>query len=311
MSNFTFQPSKWVPFRDTEVLDRVRNIKREDMEKHPNPDFKIKVVADDELELIFLADMFARIKQSDDENKKVILILPNPAPTYKKLAFLINKFNVNCRNLYTFNMDEWANENGDIAPESYAQSFMNATKKFLYNEIEDKLKPPENHIQGPTTENIKDYSKMITEMGEADAIYSGPGWTGHCAFIDPDVPEFAAESLEEWKKMGARVVTLNPFTIAQNSLHGSFGMSGDMGFVPPRAATIGPRDLLAAKFRMEMHGIATAGTFVSWQRMTSRLVLHGTVTPQVPSSILQTVPTNVYVTETIAANIEPLWKVQY
>ena len=41
---FTFQPSQWVPFRDKEVIDRVAAIKREDMEKHPNPDYKIKVV---------------------------------------------------------------------------------------------------------------------------------------------------------------------------------------------------------------------------------------------------------------------------
>ncbi|RCX09338.1 6-phosphogluconolactonase/glucosamine-6-phosphate isomerase/deaminase [Anaerobacterium chartisolvens] len=311
MEAFKFTPSKWVPFRDTGVLERVRNIERKDIEKHPNPDFKIRVIPDDELELIWMTDMFARIKQSDDEDKRVVLILPNPAPTYKKLAYLINKFRVNCRNVYTFNMDEWADENGNVAPESYPQGFKNATMRFLYSQIDPDLRPDINQIQGPTTENIKDYSKMIADMGEADACYSGPGWTGHCAFIDPDIPEFSSQSLEEWKSMGARIVTLNPFTIAQNSLHGSFGMSGDMAAVPPRAATIGPRDLLAAKFRMEMHGLTTAGTFVSWQRMISKLVLHGDVTPQVPSSILQTVDTDVYVTETIAARVEPMWNVQY
>jgi glucosamine-6-phosphate deaminase len=311
MDNFTFSPSKWLPFRDAAVLERVRQIKREDLEKHPNPDFKIKVIPDDFLELIWITDMFHRIKQAADEDRQVVLILPNPAPTYQKLAYLINRFRVNCKKLYTFNMDEYADEQGNIAPESYPQGFMNATKRFLYSQIDADLRPPENQIQGPTTKNIKDYSKMIRDRGEADACYSGPGWTGHIAFIDPDTPEFAAASLEEWKQMGARVVTLNPFTIAQNSLHGSFGMSGAMGFVPPRAATIGPRDVLAAKFRFEMHGLTTAGTFASWQRMISRMVLHGPVTPQVPSSILQTVPTSVYVTETIAANIEPLWHVQY
>lgn len=147
-------------------------------------------------------------------------------------------------------------------------------------------------------------------MGGADACYSGPGWTGHLAFIDPCTPEFP-EDLEEWKKCGARVVTLNPFSIAQNSLHGCFGASGDMGNVPPKGATIGPADVLAAKYRFDMHGITTAGTFVAWQRMISRLVLHGPVTPLIPESILQTVPTDVYITETIAANVEPIWDLQY
>lgn len=43
MSGFNYSPSKYVPFRDMEVLERVRKIKREDIDKHPNPDFKIMV----------------------------------------------------------------------------------------------------------------------------------------------------------------------------------------------------------------------------------------------------------------------------
>ena len=148
-------------------------------------------------------------------------------------------------------------------------------------------------------------------MGNADACYSGSGWAGHIAFIDPDTPEFAADSLEEWKKMGPRVVTLNPFTIAQNSLHGSFGMSGDMGNVPPRAATIGPADVIASKYRMDMNGLTVDGTSVSWQRMITRLIAHGPVTPQVPTSLLQTLPTDFYITETLAQNIEPIWDKGY
>lgn len=310
MEVFKFKPSEWVPFRDEQALASARSVKRADIERHPNPAFHIRVVQDDMLEFIWVADMFRRIRQAGEEGRKAVLILPNPAPAYQKLAYLINLFHMDCRHLFTFNMDEWADENGNIAPESYPQGFMNATKRFLYGKISPELRPPESQIMGPATRNIGYYSKLIEDIGEADACYSGPGWTGHIAFIDPDAPEFAG-SLEDWKKMGARVVTLSPFTIAQNSLHGSFGRSGDMANVPPKAATIGPRDVLAAKFRMEMHGIATAGSFVSWQRMISRLVLHGPVTPLVPASILQTVPTDVYVTETIASDIEPHWEVQY
>jgi len=311
MSAFDFQPSEFIPFRDKEVLERIRSIKREDIEKHPNPDFKIKVVPDAEFELIFLADMFYRIQKSDMEDKKVVMIVPNPAPTYKKVAYLINLFRVNCRNVHIFTMDEWADDRGNVAPESYPLGFLNAFKRFFYAQIDKDLRPPEEQIIGPTTENISNYSKMIADAGEADICYSGPGWTGHLAFIDPDTPEFAAATLDEFKKMGSRVVTLNPFSIAQNSLHGCFGQSGDMASVPPKGATIGPRDVLNAKNRLEMHGITTAGTFVAWQRLISRLVLHGPVTPQVPSSILQTVPTNVYVSETIAADIEPDFIKQY
>jgi hypothetical protein len=75
MSNeFRFDPAGWLPFRDTEVLDRVRRIKREDMEKHWNPDFKIKIIQD--VSSLLVADVFTRIKMSDDEDKRVLLVFP-------------------------------------------------------------------------------------------------------------------------------------------------------------------------------------------------------------------------------------------
>ena len=53
-----------------------------------------------------------------------------------------------------------------------------------------------------------------------------------------------------------------------------------------------------------MHSITTMGTYSSWQRIVSRLVLYGEVTPQVPSSILQLMDTDVYVSEEVAAPIK-------
>lgn len=310
MSMFAPKPAEWVPFRDMAELERVRNIKRADIEKHPNPDFKIKVVPDDQMEWIWVEDMFYRIWKSAQEGKKIVFITPNPAPCYARVASLINRFRINCSHVYTFNMDEWADQDGNIAPDTYPQSLMRAYKRFFYSQIDPELRMPLENVFGPTNENINDYSKMIADMGGADVCYSGPGWSGHIAFVDPDAPEIDAP-LEEWKTRTARVVTLHPLSIAQQSLHGSFGMSGDVANVPTKGATIGPADVIGAKHRIEFHGITTAGTFVTWQRMASRLVLHGPVTPKVPSSILQTLRTDVYVSETLAADIEPKWDRQY
>ncbi len=310
MSKFCYEPSKWVPFRDKEVIERIRKIKKEDITKHPNPEYKIQIVKDDELEFMWIADMFYRIKRARDEGKKIVIITPNPWPAYRRVAYLINKFRINCSHVYTFNMDEYADQDGNVAPEDWEYGFMYAFKKFFWSAIDEDLRPPESQINGPTTENIKYYGKMIEDMGGADICYSGPGWTGHLAFIEPDAPEFNAP-LEEWKKMSSRIVTLSPFTIAQNSLHGSFGRSGDLAMVPPKAATIGPKEVLEAKARIDLHGISIHGTKVSWQRFTTRLVLHGPVTPLVPESILQTVPTTVWVTETLAEDITPDIEIGY
>ena len=310
MKEFKYSPSKWVPFRDVEVLERVRRIKREQIAKHPNPEFRIQVVPDDQVEFIFVTDMFYRIRKAAEENRSCTLILPNPNHGYIKLAHILNRFRVDCRHLNVFIMDEYADEEGNIAPESFPQGFMRSFKAYFYSKLDPGLRPPERQIHGPTNENIKAYGRMIADMGGADACYSGPGWTGHLAFIEPDAPEFEAD-LEEWKKMGPRIVTLSPFTIAQNSLHGSFGSSGDLALVPPKAATIGPAEVIAAKYRMQQHALAVAGTHVSWQRFVTRLILHGPVSPRVPESLLQTLPTDVLVSENAAQNIEPLCDFAY
>lgn len=310
MTEFTFAPSESIPFRDMEVVRRVRAIRREDITRHPNPDFHIHVIPDGDLEFLWMADMFHRIKTSADEGRRLVMITPNPWPSYTKIAYLINKFRVNCRNLWTFNMDEYANEHGQTPPESWEFGFMHAFKRYFWQEIDSDLRPPESQVHGPNSSNINDYGKMIADQGDADICYSGPGWTGHLAFIEPDAPEFAG-SLEEWKRMGPRICTLSPFTIAQNSMHGCFGASGDLCAVPPKAATIGPAEVIAAKNRFDMHAISVDGSRVSWQRMTTRLVLHGPVTPRLPQSILQTLPTEVYVTESAAQDICPRENIGY
>jgi glucosamine-6-phosphate deaminase len=289
----------------------VRAIPRAKLTEHPNPDFRIRILPDAEIEPLWIADMFERIRRSSEAGEQFVMIAPNPWPSYDKVARLINEHRISCHHLHTFNMDEYANEHGDIAPESWAFGFGHAFKKFFYANIDADLRPPENQIHGLSNENIAHYGKMLADLGGADICYSGPGWTGHLAFIEPDAPEFAAASLEEWKKMGPRVCTLSPFTIAQNSLHGCFGASGDLTAVPPKAATIGPAEVVAAKHRLDLHAITVGGGFHSWQRLTSRLVLHGPVTPLVPESLLQTLRTDVWVSESIAQDIEVRWDLGY
>jgi glucosamine-6-phosphate deaminase len=310
-NQFRYSPSRFVPFRDLAQIERCRRITRNDIEKHPNREFQIRVRRADEIEFIWVADMFRRIHESHENDHRVVMIVPNPCPTvYRKLAYLVNLFSVSCRNLYVFAMDEYANEEGEIAPEDWRLGFMHSLLASLYAEIRDDLRPPRKQIVGPTNANINAYGKMIADLGGADICYSGPGWTGHVAFVEPDAPEFQAP-LEEWKQFGPRICTLSPFTLAQNSLHGSFGMSGDIAAVPPKAATIGPAEVIAAKHRLEFAAITVHGTATAWQRLIARLCYHGPVTPLLPSSIHQLLRTDCYISDVIAQDIEPDWEKGY
>jgi len=312
-SDWAFMPAEFVPFKDREVCERLRKMSGKELERHENPDFQIKVMMNPHPVLI--GTLFTRIKESDEQDKKLTLILGNPEPdTYIPLAQLINYHRVSCRNVHVFAMDEWADEEGNIAPETYQAGFAHSMLKYLWGQIDEGLRMPLSQMHYPTNDNINRYSEMISECGRggADLCSSSPGWSGHMAFIDP-VDEFCQPgmSMEEYLSQPAMVVTLHPLTVAQNSLHGVFGQSGYIASVPPKAATIGPVDVKNARERIEVHALLTNNTFSSWQRMTSRLVLHGPVTPLVPSSMLQLMKTQVYVSDEIAAPFDSWEKVGY
>lgn len=325
-TTFKFTPADFVPFKDREICEKLRKISGTDLEKHTkadqHPEFNIKVMMNPHPVLI--ATLFSRIKEASEKGKKITLILGNPEPdTYIPLAQLINYFKVDCRNVHLFAMDEWADQDGNIAPETYQAGFAHSMLKYLVYQIDEKLRMPLENVHYPTTKNINSYSDMITDCGEggADICSSSPGWTGHMAFIDP-VPDFFPEGfdpaveptkaqIDEWLNMKARIVNLHPLTVAQNSLHGVFGQSGYIADVPPKAATIGPIDVKNARERIEVHALLTNATFSSWQRMTSRLVLHGPVTPLIPSSMLQLMKTQVLVSDELAAPFDCWEKVGY
>ncbi len=171
---------------------------------------------------------------------------------------------------------------------------------------------PEKQIRGPNNGNLKNYGKMIEDAGGADVCDGGIGWSGHIAFIDPDA-EFKAP-LEEFVKMGPRIVTLNPITVCQSSIFEDVGAGGDWSAIAPRAATIGPAQVLGARLRCSWNAFTIpwlpmgsgGNNPVSWQRFTVRLALHGPVTPQVPASILQLARSEVYITESVASDLTPV-----
>ncbi len=307
--DFTFKPAEFYPFKNIDEINRVRAITQEDIlalnGKHPtNPNMTVEVFKNAEVRNPSLADMLRRIIDSDRLDQKCVMIMPNPNPLYRTLSYILRELKVNCRNVKFYMMDEWADEDGNIAPLSYKQGFGNAFYRFMVSNILDLGFKEENFIYH-SNKTTPDFSKMLEADGEADVVYAGPGWPGHLAFIDP-VDDWFKPTMEEYLEQGAKVANLHPLTIAQNSLHGSFGCSGDIAKVPPKGAMMGPRDAMKAKCVIDVHGLSTAGTHVSWQRLTSRLAIFGKPDQNVPASILQLrdMPTRVIMSENASATIK-------
>lgn len=314
---FSFRPAEFYPFHDLEEIDRVRKITKEDILQmngaHPSgkKNIRLEVLRNDEFEMVMLTDMLRRIIDSDRLDRKVVMVMCNPNPTYRKLAYMLHELKVNCRNVKFYMMDEWADDQGNVAPLSYKAGFGNAFCRFMVSRIMDLGFQEKNFIYH-SNETTPVFSKMLEDDGEADVVYSGPGWPAHLAFIDP-VEDWFQPTMEEYCAQGAKVAHLHPLTVAQNSLHGSFGCSGDITRVPPMGAMMGPRDAMKAKEVLDMHGITTAGSHVTWQRLSSRLSIFGKPSQEVPASILQLRenPTHIIMSEALAETIEPDYEFQY
>ena len=284
-NDFRYTLSAISTFRDREACERVRAIPRSRITEHPNPDFKIAVIDDaDTFYGAFASDILGRVRASRDANVPLVIILPvGPVPQFDIAARVINAERLSLRHVHTFNMDEYADENGKTAPITWEGSFQKAMWSSFFGKIDEELRPPLKNIHFPTTDAISSYSSMLEDLGGADVVYGGIGWGGHIAFWEPHLGYEFAGNMTAYRQSGARTVELHPMTVMQNALH-SFG--GDWSWVPPKANTIGPREILGAKHRsFWLDG--DLGNGYSWQRFIARLVAHGPVSEFVPGSLLQ------------------------
>ena len=299
---FEYDLARFISFRDADVCARVRAIRREEIATHANPDFRISVIESaDAFYTAFAEDLVGRIRTARDEGRHFVAILPvGPMPQYEIAARTINAERLSLAHVHTFNMDEYANEDGRTAPLTWPGSFQRAMWERFFDLVDADLRPPAEQIHFPTTEEIEDYSARIEELGGADVCYGGIGWCGHIAFWESHLGFEFEGDIDAYKQAGARLVELHPMTIMQNALH-SFG--GDWSWVPPRANTIGPREILGAKHRsFWLDG--DLGRGVSWQRFIARLVAHGPVSEFVPGSILQTARTDYTMLGGVADDVE-------
>ena len=299
---FDFKPSVWLPTQDKTVLEYCRNIRREEMEITNENGYSIRVVPHPSS--CCALELFERIYRSDVEDKKTVIVFPNSwRNIYTSVAEMCNKYNVSARNIHAFCMDEWADEDGNVAPITYSVSLGGSFLSEFYLKFREDLRPKLEQMHYYTNENIGYYSDLIDETGDggADLIISATGWIGHTAFIDPQTKKFKADNLEDFLQIKAGFVDNHRLTTQQNS-----GGGAALWHTPAYSVSIGPWDVIHARDHLERHDLGHCGGYSSWERMISRLQLYGPVTKDLPASLFQLTKGTIYVSEDMARPIEPM-----
>lgn len=301
VNQFRFAPAAWLPLQDQEMLDRVAltDLTEYQGARFENPAFELKVVFD--VHNYFALDLFQRIRMSDLQDKKLVLILPSPEnAVFISCVENLNKYRISCRNVHVFFLYEYANENGDVAPWQSPYSRSGHFMRYFYNRLDPALRMPIEQIHFWTKENTASYSDMLAAEGGADVAYTALSWSGGIGAIDPET--FPAETMDEFLAMGSRYVTPMLEMVAHDSLRGMFGCSGDIGNVPPCAVTVGPKDLAAAKMHINLEYLSACGGSPSPQKFPLKLALLGPVCPKNPGSMMRLFPGVCYASVDVAAN---------
>ena len=300
INTFKFAPAEWLPFQDREVLDKVVNMSIEEHQgkNFENPDFELKVVFD--VHNYFAVDLFQRIRMSDVKNEKLVIVLPSPEnAVFISVTEALNKFKVSCRNVHVFFLYEYANEEGKVAPWQSPYSRSGHFMRYFYNRLNAELRMPMEQIHFWTEENIETYSKEIESLGGADVVYTALSQSSGIGAIDPE--SFPAKSLEEFLSMTSRLVTPMAEMIAHDSLRGMFGCAGDIANVPPKAVTVGPKDLMSSKEWIDLEYLVACGGAPAHQKFPLQLAMFGPICPENPGSIMRLHKGTCYVCPEVAA----------
>jgi glucosamine-6-phosphate deaminase len=268
------------------------SIPASDFAKHSKVEFKFLKTHKD-LCKAFARELVDMLKSNSSQGKMTKVILPIGPLEYSTFARLCNKENVSCESLVIFSMDEYCDNDGRAISTDHPLSFHAFYQKTLV-EVLDKNKriPPEQLIL-PDPIDLEMVSRKMKKYGPIDVTYGGMGVNGHFAFNTP-APE--GVDVKTFKNSTVHMMTLGESDRTQMVLTGT---GGNWHIVPPRACTLGMKELFSAK---EIHL-----TFMrSYHAGVMRRALFGPITAQFPGSLVQLHPcVKAWVTD-VASALPPL-----
>lgn len=240
-----------------------------------------------------------QIKLAKDEGKKLAIILPvGPMGMYKWAVYFLKSWNVDCSHVYTFNMDEWADGEGNTLSSDNPASFEYSMKEAFFDKLGSLTIPPQQR-NFATKENLPTYPEKIAKLkaeGAKLVLVFGIGRMCHIAFWEPHFAEdYASEA--EWKSANYRLgAKLHPLTIEQNAIT---SFKSRTTLVPCRANTIGPGLFLQADYIIG-GADGALGRGMGWQGMSFLTTLHYGPDMHITSTYMPTLPGKLFYLKELA-----------
>jgi glucosamine-6-phosphate deaminase len=244
-----------------------------------------------------LCNLFARelvdlIQTNSNRGEMTKVILPVGPLDYRAFAELCNREGVSCESLVVFSMDEYANADETAISIEHPLSFRAFYQHNLLDLLDPENRLPPDQLILPDPADLDLVRQKLTQYAPINVCYGGFGINGHFAFNSPPLGE---PDLETFRNTTVRIVHPREGDVVQMAMGGT---AGNLEIIPPKAATLGMKELLGAR-RLHL-------TFMrSWHAGVLRRGLFGPITPSFPGSLVQLHPdVTVSITE-VAAQVPP------
>ncbi len=253
---------------------------------------------------VMLGHEIAReIADAAASKRPIAFILPvGPMGMYRWTVYFLKEWNVDCKHVHGFNMDEWSDEKGNTLPADDPGAFQNAMEGAFYGPL-GKLSVPRAQRHYATKQELPTFGERIRALKKKGArllTVFGIGRACHIAFWEP---HFAGEykSLADWKAAEYRLAAmLHPMTIEQNAIT---SFKSRTTLVSTRANTVGP-GLFLQSDRIIGGADGALGRGMMWQGMSLWATLHHAPTPWIPSTFMPTLPGRLFFLKELAGPLE-------
>lgn len=252
---------------------------------------KIPLIVMDDKPTVFKSmaeEMVEEIKRKNALGETTVFICPvGPIGQYPFFVDMVNEQNIDLKNVWFINMDEYLTDDKQWVEKDNPLSFRGFMDRTVYTKIKPELVMPEEQRVFPDPNNLTHIQEVIEKLGGVDICFGGIGINGHVAFNEAD----GSMSNEAFLDQHTRVLEISKETRAINSVGDLNGALEDM---PYYCITIGINEIFhARKIRL--------GCFRDWHRSVVRRAAHGEKTSDFPVSLLQGHPDiNLKFTEFVA-----------
>jgi len=211
--------------------------------------------------------------------KPTSFILPvGPTGQYPRFAEIVNAERISCRQLTTFNMDEYLDWQGRLIPETHPMNFRQVMEEMLWDLVDRELRMPADRRFFPDPRCPERMNEAFDTYGPADVCYAGVGYHGHVAFNEAIISRWYKVPEDEFLNARTHIVSIADDTFVINSVREA---GGNCEIIPPFAVTIGMKDIMASR---HIEGLFYCG---HWQRTVFRRTLFQEPTIEYPGTFLK------------------------